>query len=538
MRKGMRAMITGLLLFSCVFPLSVKGDEVQEESELVSQYAVIYHYDEDMIIYDKNKDQMMYPASLTKTMTMLVALEQEQNLDKIVTIQPDVLADLEERNASVAGFTAGEQVSFRDLLYGAMLPSGADATGMIAYEIAGSEAAFVALMNEKAQSLEMTHTHFTNASGLHDKNHYSSAHDMMILLQEALKHDCFYTCDTYRSDHQPYEFTSTAHNMAIAAGIDDSFLLGTKTGYTLEGGLCISFLTEVNDMRYLVVLGNAGNDPQSYQNIKDAYYVYELLKTHYTLQTLYQAGDGIDHIEVNYGQAAETELCTHEDVSLMIMDGKYTEEIKLYHEMWNAPINCEEPLGELHILDGMGNIRESYSLYAKTAVERDWIAYLMQVWWLYMALILLAGYFLYRRYGDIMLHRQEAQDLISPVPKLTQNKETKNQESASFSIQEVPLKQAIHTEAKQSKQVDAIYMQVASPLPILSHKSADKQPKFKHNSSHKEDHSHHARKMKPFAQSMQSNKNDKTSKTRRKQSTKGKKKAKIQYIVHKPKKKG
>ena len=117
--------------------------------EVAAEFALIYNCDEDRIIYAKDATERMYPASLTKLMSVLVALEKETDYERSVVIRSEALEGLEAANASVAGLIAGEELRFLDLLYAALLPSGADATNMIAYEIAGSEDVFVAMMNEK-----------------------------------------------------------------------------------------------------------------------------------------------------------------------------------------------------------------------------------------------------------------------------------------------------------------------------------------------------------------------------------------------------
>lgn len=389
-----------LLFSSWVFDGVVKGAETTE-LKLASRYALIYNCDEDAILYEKNADQIMYPASLTKIMTVLVALEQENQLTKKVTIQAKALQGLAEADASVAGFKAGDQVRFIDLLYGAILPSGADATNMIAYDVAGSEAAFVKLMNEKAQSLHLKHTHFANASGLHSNDHYSSARDLLIILKEALKQETFYqiyTSTSYTSVDRRYHFESTASKMMASAGIDSQFLLGSKTGFTDEGGLCISFLTKVNNATYLVILGNAGNDLKTFQNVKDAYEVYQYLHYHYTLQTRYHAGERVSGAKIKYGFENEVDVCAHEDIQVLVKDGEAAEEIRLTQDPLNAPIAKDEQIATLVI--GQGNLQHSYPLFAMKAVDRSWLLYLAYYWWIILPVLIAlvyGGYHLYQK---------------------------------------------------------------------------------------------------------------------------------------------
>ena len=148
----------------------------------------------------------IYPASLTKIMTAIIAIEALDDFDETVTVSPALLKSLAEKNASVAGFLPGEQVCVRDLLYGTLLPSGADAAVTLACRVSGSEEAFVKLMNEKARSLGMTHTHFTNATGLHNDSHVTTLDDLALLLEYALDNGVFYrifTAHQYRASLRP-----------------------------------------------------------------------------------------------------------------------------------------------------------------------------------------------------------------------------------------------------------------------------------------------------------------------------------------------
>ena len=123
---------------------------------------------------------------MTKVMTVLVAAEHIENWDETFTMTQSIIDPLFLADASMAGFVHGEAVSMTELLYGAVLPSGAEATQALASVTAGSEEAFAALMNEKAQALGLKDTHFVDASGLHDENHYTTLSDMAIIMQAAL----------------------------------------------------------------------------------------------------------------------------------------------------------------------------------------------------------------------------------------------------------------------------------------------------------------------------------------------------------------
>ena len=139
------------------------------------------------VLAEKGMDEKIYPASMTKVMTLLVAAENLPDLGATFPMTQAIIDPLYLAGASMAGYVNGETVTMRDLLYGAVVPSGAEATEALAQAVAGSEEAFVAMMNEKAAALGLTNTHFMNTSGLHDENHYSTVREIALILQAALE---------------------------------------------------------------------------------------------------------------------------------------------------------------------------------------------------------------------------------------------------------------------------------------------------------------------------------------------------------------
>ena len=167
-------------------PAEVTENTKTLDLELYSENALLIDLESNTVLVQKNADARIYPASMTKVMTVLVAAEHIENWDETFTMTQSIIDPLFLADASMAGFVHGEEVSMTELLYGAVLPSGAEATQALAIVTAGSEEAFAALMNEKAQELGLQDTHFVDASGLHDENHYTTLSDMAIIMQAAL----------------------------------------------------------------------------------------------------------------------------------------------------------------------------------------------------------------------------------------------------------------------------------------------------------------------------------------------------------------
>lgn len=251
--------------------------------KLNSPNAILIRLKDHTILMQKNSAEKIYPASLTKIMTAIVAIENLPDLKEKIVLTNSTFQGLYEADASMAGFQPGEQVRAIDLLYGVMLPSGAECCGGLADQIAGSEQNFVKLMNQKAAGLGMKNTHFENSTGLHNANHYTTAKDLAILLSYALQNNTFREIfSSSRHSTQPSNkhpggitFYSTMFEDLNNQNIIGGEILGGKTGYTDEAGLCLASLARVGKQEYILISAGAKGDHQSEQyNITDALAVY------------------------------------------------------------------------------------------------------------------------------------------------------------------------------------------------------------------------------------------------------------------------
>ena len=157
---------------------------------MASEGACVIDADSGVVLYGRNEREAFYPASITKVMTALVAIR-HGNLSDLVTVTDDAV--ITESGASLCNIHPGDRLTLEQLLYGLMLPSGNDAGAAIAVHISGSIPAFAELMNEEAAALGATGTHFTNPHGLTDEDHYTTAYDLYLILNEALKEPEFRT---------------------------------------------------------------------------------------------------------------------------------------------------------------------------------------------------------------------------------------------------------------------------------------------------------------------------------------------------------
>lgn len=234
-----------------------------------TKYGILLDVEANEIIAGSNYEKKLYPASLTKVMTLIVAVENVKDPKAKYKFTEKVLAPLVEDNASMAGFEVGESVSFEDLLYASILVSGADGTAGLANMISGSEEEFVKLMNLKAQQMGLVNTHFTNASGLHDDDHYSSCLDMAKILSYALQNetcrkvltaDSYTTTKTKKFHPEGITLYSIVQQRLMGFFVDldgdyneDGKLAGGKTGFTDEAGFCLELIYEYNKKTYIAM---------------------------------------------------------------------------------------------------------------------------------------------------------------------------------------------------------------------------------------------------------------------------------------------
>ncbi len=193
MKKRFIFLMFCLILSSSLLSVNAQSLEDLKLINLRSNFASVSEVknDQERKLYQKNADAKMYPASMTKMLTIYTALLYGPSFDTQVVIEEVDIANLREMNASIAGLYVGDVMTFEDLLYGIMLPSGADASNAVARVVSGSIEEFTKLMNETAQSIGMNSSQFTSATGLYDENHYSTANDIALLAQTALKNDQF-----------------------------------------------------------------------------------------------------------------------------------------------------------------------------------------------------------------------------------------------------------------------------------------------------------------------------------------------------------
>lgn len=256
---------------------------------MTANSAILVDADTNEIVAGYNYEKKVYPASLTKMLTLLVAAENIQDMDATYKFTSDDIDPLIEDNASRAGFEAGETVTMKDLLYSAILVSGADGTTGLANAVAGSEEKFVELMNAKIQELGLTGTKFVNASGLHNKNHYSTAQDIAVITKAAMDNETCsevltatkYTTSKTKQHKDGIELTSIVAQRIEGYYVDcdgdgeadDGISIeGGKTGFTDEAKYTLSTILDDNGHTYICVTTKSKDELKA---VEDQIAIYE-----------------------------------------------------------------------------------------------------------------------------------------------------------------------------------------------------------------------------------------------------------------------
>lgn len=363
-----------ILLLSLVMSMSAPAALALEVPQLNGQAAVLVDLDAGRVLYGYNMDAERAPASLTKVMTVLLALEAldagRVSLDDMIVAQDDCLEGLEE-DSSTSGIGPGVSISMKDLLYCALLQSANEACNIIGRYISGSISGFVDQMNRKAEQLGCQHTHFVNTNGLPAENHYSSAYDQYLIFAEAMKHPLFmeisntasYSADcTAVNNGEPIGNSNALINITSIYSNGGRYLYegasGGKTGYTRAAGYCLVSTAQRNGVRLLAVAmgcdGALNAQIEDYYNFIDSRTLYDWGFNNFSYRTLVSANEVVERqdVELAEGNAVAMLRPQEELRALMpneVKDEDIRREVILYNDTLRAPIGAGTVLGEVRV---------------------------------------------------------------------------------------------------------------------------------------------------------------------------------------------
>ena len=326
------------------------------------------------ILYESNPDERLPIASVTKVMTMLLIMEAVDSgkisLDDMVTVSENAMS----YGGSTMFLETGEQLTVNDMLKGIAVASANDGCVAMAEHLAGSESAFVDMMNEKAKELGMENTHFMNTNGLDEDDHYSSARDVAIMSRELMKHETIFNytsiwMDTLRGGK--FQLANTNKLIRFYDGAN-----GLKTGSTSKALCCLSAAAKRNDMQLIAVVLGA---PTSAERFASAKSLLDYGFANYEVNTQITAGDEVQKIAVEKGVDKEVGVVAGDSCSTLVKKGQednITKEIKI-DETITAPIEAGQKIGTMTISRD-GEVIADIDLNASSAVEKKGIGLIIK----------------------------------------------------------------------------------------------------------------------------------------------------------------
>ena len=393
-----KCLLLSFLMIAILFTnFTIVYAENANEPDLISKAAILIDNKTNKVLYDKNSNERMFPASTTKILTAILVLE-NCDLNETVTASYDAIMSIPEGYVT-ANIDGEEQLTVEQLLELLLVHSANDAANVLAEYVGGSIESFVSMMNTKVNELGLTNTHFTNAYGLQDEEHYTTAYDLSIIMQYCLENDDFRriagsaSCSipaTNKSDVRSYVST----NQLIVPDNPNyySYVTVGKTGFTTEAGECLVSCAYRNDLELIcVVLGGTVIDGVS-TRFSESKTLYEYGFNNFSLKNIANPGDVITEIQVSNGtpDTKSLDLAFTDSIYVLInnsdLETNYTPEIQLNSDI-SAPITQGDVLGSVvYTIDG---IQYTSDIVATHNVESSQLLqFVLQIGGLFIVLLI------------------------------------------------------------------------------------------------------------------------------------------------------
>lgn len=338
-----------LLLLLISIPL-VKAEETEDLAPNAKS-AIMIEASTGEILFQKNKDEKLAPASMTKMMSMLLIMEEIENGN----LKWNEMITTSEKASSMGGsqifLKVGEKMTVEDLLKGVAIASGNDAVVALAERVSGSEEQFVKRMNIRAKDLGLKNTNFINATGLTADNHYSSAYDMSLIAKELVKHEKILEFTSTYEDYlrkdtkSPFWLVNTNRLVRFKEGVD-----GLKTGFTDEAGYCLTATMKKDNMRLItVVMKEENTSKRSADTTKMLDYGFNI----YMVQTILDEKTTIEKKKVELGKTLTTEIVPKENITILNKKSDDQKNI-IYKTNINkiiAPVKKGDKVGTIDIIE-------------------------------------------------------------------------------------------------------------------------------------------------------------------------------------------
>lgn len=358
------------LLIIMAFCLFVGNAKAEEDYAPGAKSAILVDSATGKVLFEKNADEALAPASMTKLGSMLIIMEAIDNgslsLDDEVTISEEAA----NMGGSQVFLEAGEVYKVHDLLKGVAIASGNDAVVALAEKVAGSQNEFVAMMNERFKEIGAKNTNFVNAHGLDAEGHYSTARDMSIIARELLKHEkileytSIYEEYLEKNDGTKTWLVNTNKLVRFYDGVD-----GLKTGYTTTAGYCLTATASKDNFRLIsVVMGEETSEARSSDTVKMLNYGFNT----YKINVIKKNDEVLGKVRVDGGKQDYAEIVLLKDATELL---KNTEEVsdyqfKLKVNNIKVPVKPGDIVGSALIIDSDGNIIDEVDVTVKNAIKK------------------------------------------------------------------------------------------------------------------------------------------------------------------------
>lgn len=371
-----------LLSIILIIILSFNFSVANAEMDLTSKAYLLMDYNSGEIILAHNEHEKLPPASITKIMTLLIAMEQLES-GKIKLDDKVIVSESASRVEGTSVFLdAGEVQTVENLIKAISIRSANDASIALAVHIAGSEEAFVKLMNEKAKALGMENTNFVNSTGLPADNHYSTAYDIGIMSRELIKHEKIMPyLTTYMEDLEVGKIKRSVQTMVNTNKLIRSYegCNGIKTGYTSEARHCLSASAKRGDLQLIAVVLGAET---SQIRFSEAAKLLDFGFANYESVTIANRGEVIANIPVEKGSADLLPIMLERDSQILLpkgSKGKINKEV-VYPEHVEAPVKLGDVVGEM-VVELDGQVVDRINLVAKIDIEKGSLVNIFKKVW-------------------------------------------------------------------------------------------------------------------------------------------------------------
>ncbi len=359
-----------------------------EHLNFKATHYLLYNLDEGKTVIQKGSDEQISIASLTKIMTSMVVILNHEDLDKRVTLPNEAFYNTS--GYAMAGFKRNETVTIRDLLYGTLLPSGVEASQALAILTAGSIDHFVKMMNDLKEEIGMNATHFSNPVGRDAIDHYSTLEDVQKLLLYALKNEVFkeiYTTRYYETTNH-LDLYSTLVGPSEKYFLDVKNILGSKSGFTKEAGLCLSSIAEYQGVHYLLIVARSPYQNGFPNHIVDSLEIYNYFNEHYSYQNVFPVEEPVATLTVQDGEILEYPIYVEQTVPIYLDK----EAVLTYRyegvDVLNRTIKVNDFLGNVHVFYH-DQLLYSQEIYLKDNISYRYTDYKMGLVLLVVLILLL-----------------------------------------------------------------------------------------------------------------------------------------------------